>query len=137
MSQSLNSDKILPFSYLVSSGAMAGNAAAQVTLTMAADSSFELMCILASATSDAESDIIPNGWSCQITEQSTGRQLSNARIPQRALAGYANYGSPGAVEKYPIRFPASCVMLFDFLDLSASTNTVSLVLKGYKVFQLA
>lgn len=123
---------VLPFTYLVSSGSMSGNSSTQVTLTMAADCSFELLAFVASCTSDADTDVIPNGFSVQITDQSTGRNLSNARIPQRMFSS-STYASM-AYEKYPIRFPASCVLLFDFLETSGSTNTINIGLKGYKLY---
>lgn len=122
---------ILPFTYLVSSGALAGNGSSQVTLTLAADSSFELLGFVASATSDAVGNVIPNGFSLQISDQSTGRFLSNVRVPQRMFAS-STYNQM-CQEKYPIRFPANCTLLFDFLDLSAGANTILIGLKGYKL----
>ncbi len=122
---------ILPFTYLVSSGAVAANGNAQVTLTMSSDAAFELLGFVASATSDAVANVIPNGFSLLITDQSTGRQLSNTRIPQR-MFGSSTYNQM-CQEKYPIRFPANCTLLFDFLDLSGQTNTINIGLKGYKL----
>jgi len=123
---------IIPFTYLVNSGAIVGNGSAQVTLTMSADCSFELLGFLSSCTSDAVANVIPNGYSVLITDQSTGRQLASTRVPQRMFAS-STY-NPMTYEKYPIRFPASCVLLFDFLDLSGNTNTIIIGLKGYKLY---
>lgn len=123
---------IIPFTYIVT-GTVGANAAVQSTLTMAADSSFELLCFMGSCTQDADTDVMPNNFSVQIQDQSTGRYLSNARVPQRNLAGNTGNGW-GAVEKYPIRFPASCVMVFDFLDLSTAGSTITMSLKGYKLY---
>lgn len=127
------SNLIIPFEYVVTSGAtaLAGNASAQVTLTLSADSAFELLAILGTSTLDAATDYSPNNFSVQIIDQSTGRQLSNARVPQRNMFGAMTGNLP---EKYPIRFPASCVLLFDILNLSGSSNTVTITLKGYKVY---
>ncbi len=126
--QVFESKLIIPFSYVVSSGPLTSGSNAQVTLTMAADSSFELMCILGSATYVGADFDAPNNFSVQITDQSTGRQLSNARVPQRCLCGVTANGW-GA-----IRFPANCTLLFDFLELSAQSQTATVVLKGYKLF---
>lgn len=123
---------IIPFTYIVT-GTLTSGSTVQSTLTMAADSAFELMCILASSSYDGSDDIAPNLFSVQITDQSTGRQLSNARVPQRCIGGVTANGW-GAVEKYPIRFPASCIMLFDFLELASQSQTVTIALKGYKLF---
>ncbi len=123
---------IIPFTYLVSSGALAGNAAGQVPLTMAADCAFELLGFVASCTADADADVIPNNFSVQMIDQSTGRLMSNFRIPQRMFAS-STYNSM-CYEKYPIRFPANCTLLFDFLDLSGGTNTINIGLKGYKLY---
>lgn len=125
-----NTRNILPFEYLVSSGAMAASAAAQVTLTLQADSNFELQALMGSSSLDADTDFMPNNFSCQITDQSTGRQLMSARIPQRILVGPSN-GS--LMERHRIVFPAQAILLFDFLNLdSGNANTVTFVLKGYK-----
>lgn len=123
---------VFPFTYLVSSGGLTANGSAQVTLTMSADCAFELLAIVVSATSDAVTNTIPNGFSVLMTDQSTGRQMASSRIPQR-MFGSSTYNSM-AYEKYPIRYPANCVLLFDILDLSGAGNTVQIGLKGYKLY---
>lgn len=123
---------IIPFSYVVT-GVLTSGSTVQSTLTLAADSSFELMCFLASSTYDSADDVAPNLFSVQIQDQSTGRLLSNARVPQRCFGGVTANGW-GAVEKYPIRFPANCTLLFDFLELASQSQTATIVLKGYKLF---
>jgi len=128
------SENILPFDYLVSSGALAISGTALVNLTLAQDSWFELHVIAGSSTLDAATDFMPNNYSCQITDQSTGRQFANARIPERVLSSPANGGMRLL---RPVQFAPSATIQFDFLNLSAaSTNTVSLVLKGFKIYQL-
>ncbi len=123
---------IIPFTYIVTQVLTAGQAA-QTQLTMASDSAFELLSFVASSTLDADTDVIPNQFSVQVTDQSTGRQLSNARVPQRMYVS-STY-TAGAVEKYPIRFPAQCVLLFDFLDTNGGGQTITFGLKGYKLIQ--
>lgn len=131
------SDK-LPFSYLVSV-ALTANGSSQTSLTLQTDSFFELVTIKGSTTLDStrsdgaalSNPFIPNNFSVQITDQSTGRQLSNARVPQRIYAPLH-----GSRLLQPILLPPNTTLLFDFLDLSGSTPTVSLVLEGYKVFTL-
>lgn len=125
---------IIPFSYVHTSGstAIVANGNVQNTLTMAADCSFELLAILGSCSEDADTDIMPNNFSVLITDQSTGRNLASARVPQRCMAGSTNNGN--LPEKYPIRFPASCILAFDFLNLTGNSNTVTIVLKGYKIY---
>lgn len=131
--QNYPSNLIFPFTYIVDSGSISGNAQAQVTLQMASDCTFELLGFLASATSDAETETIPNGFSVTIQDQSTGRLMSNANVPQRMFAS-STY-NPMTYEKYPIRFPANCALLFTILDLTGSTNRVIIGLKGYKLYQ--
>ena len=129
----------LPFFYLVSSGALNANASGQVTLVLQTDSFFELVSLGASCTMDTtRSDgaalanpFSPNNFSVQITDLSTGRQLSNARIPQRVITPQRGFYFP-----QPILFTPSSNLLFDFLDVSGATNTISLVLQGYKVFNM-
>ncbi len=123
---------IIPFTYLVSSGALAANAAGQVPLVLAADCAFELQGYVASCTEDADTDIIPNNFSVQIIDQSTGRLMSNIRVPQRMFASSTYNGM--TCEKYPIRFPANCTLLFDFLNLTTNANTILVGLKGYKLY---
>ena len=127
----LRSSKVLPFIYLVSSTALTGNGSSVQTLAMQADSEFELHQFAASSSIDAAANVMPNNFSVQITDLSTGRQLMSARIPQRVLCGPAN-GGFGLLRR-PIIFAAQANLSFDFLDLSGSTNTVSLCLIGYKL----
>lgn len=128
------SENILPFDYLVSSGAMAASGTATVTLTLAQDSWFELHVIAGSSSLDLDTDFMPNNFTCQITDQSTGRQLANARIPQRVLCSPANGGMRLL---RPVQFSPSANIILDFLNLDAAlVNTVSLVFKGFKLYQL-
>lgn len=127
-----NNLEAIPFSYLVSSGAISASGTASTTLTLASDSIFELHFFYGSSSLDAATDYRPNNFSAQITDQATGRQFSNARIPQRMMVEIAENGFP---ERRPILFPRNTVFVFDFLNLSTSTaNTINIVLKGYKLF---
>lgn len=129
----------LPFHYLVTVTLTSGSSQA-VNLTTQTDSWFQLTTLLGSTTVDCtRSDgaavtnpFSPNNFSVLITDQSTGRNLSNVRIPQRIISPFQGYRLPEA-----IMFPPNTTLLFDFLDLSAGNNVVSLVLAGYKVFKFA
>lgn len=121
----------LPFDYLVSSGALTANASGVQSLTLQPDSWFELCVVAGSCTEDLDTDFMPNNFSFQITDQGTGRLLSNARIPERIGAPYHGYRLLS-----PVSFAPNTTLLFEFLNLTANTNTVSLVLHGYKNFKL-
>jgi hypothetical protein len=123
---------VIPFDYVVVTGSIAASGSAQTTLTLAPDSSFELHLLEGRSSLDGVTDIRPNNFSCQITIQSTGRQLSNLRVPQNLLAGTAENGP---MFRRPILLSPNTVLLFDFLNLSgASANTITLALRGYKLF---
>jgi len=122
-------DKVIVFDYLATI-TLANAAQGQTVLTLAADSQFELHAILGNCSEDADTDFRPNNFSCLISDQATGRQLSNVRIPQVVLCGNANWA---LLERRPITFPALGTLLFDFLNLTANTNTINIVLKGYKL----
>lgn len=132
MNQVYSTAVIIPFTYLVQI-ALTANQAGQQQLTMAADSVFELLRIL--AVTDADDDAFPpNNFAIQITDSTTSHQMSNARVPQAIYTAYT-YQGPGNDEKYPIRFPAQAQVLFDFLNLTSGTINVSVALKGYKIYQ--
>jgi len=125
------SKNIIPFMYVVVTNVIAANGNAQQTLGLAADSEFELHYILGTCTEDVDTDFMPNNFSCQITDQSTGRNLSNLRVPARNLCGPSN----GSIfMRRPVIFPAQANLLFDFLNLTGNNNTITLTLVGYKIF---
>ena len=97
---------------------------------MQADSQFELETIFATSSLDANTDISSNNYSVQMSDQSTGRLFSNARILQRVFAGNAYNGS---TNRRPITFQPNSIVNFDVLNLQASANTVTIILKGYKI----
>lgn len=121
---------VIPFSYIVSSGSLANAANSQVTLNLAADSSFELHAILATSSADDPADFRPNNFSCQITDQATGRQLSNSRIPQVLMAGDM---FTVLREGRLVVWPPLATLQFDFLNTSGETASAQIVFKGYKL----
>lgn len=122
----------IPFWYLVSSGVLTSSSSIQQTLIFQTDSFFELHSVFGVSTLDAATDYHPNNFSVQLTDQASGRQLSSNRIPQSILCSPSNMGYRLT---YPVKFPPGANLLCDFLNLSgSSSNTVSLVLNGYKVF---
>lgn len=126
----MNKNRV-PFVYLISTVALAANASQQVLLTMQTDSSFELHSIFGSSSLDNATDFAPNNFSCLITDQTTGRQFANVRIPQRVLCGSA---FQGALVRVPITFAPQASVQFDILNLSAtSPNTINLALHGNKI----
>ena len=127
---SLNkTDKIIAFDYLTTI-TLAANGNGQAVLTLAADSQFELHGFLGNSSADLATDYAPNNFSCQMSDQSTGRQFSNVRIPQSLLVGVGRFA---LLERRPITFPALGTILFDFLNLTAGSLTANIVLKGYKL----
>lgn len=125
---------MIPFDYVVVTGSIAASGSAQATLTLAPDSNFEWHLLEGRSSLDGVTDIRPNNFSCQITVQSTGRQLSSLRVPQNLLASTAE-NATGGIMRRPIVLAPNTVLLFDFLNLSAAAaNTVTMTLRGYKVF---
>ena len=124
----------LPFVYVVTStlGAAVG-ATGSSTLIMQADSRFELMAILGTGGLDATTENslqYPNTFSVSIRDQTTGRDLMSAPVPQRILCGNAYRQLP---EKRGIIFEPQSNLLFTFTNLTALANNITLVLKGYKI----
>lgn len=124
----------LPFVYVVTAtlGAAVG-ATSSSTLIMQADSRFELMGILgtggqASTTEDAQ--VAPNNFTLQIRDQTTGRDLMSAPVPQRVLCGNA---FNQFLQKRGIVFEPQSNLLFTFTNLTANTNNVTIALHGYKI----
>lgn len=131
MSELTNRDA-LPFIYTVNV-TLAANGTAQATLIMQADSYFELHAILgtggAAATTE-DSLVNPNNFSVSIRDQTTGNELMSQRVPQRILCGNA-FNS--FIQRRPIVFEPQSNLFFDFLNLTAGTNVVTLALHGYKI----
>lgn len=124
----------LPFDYVVTAtlGAAVG-ATGSATLIMQADSRFELMAILGTGGVDATTENslqYPNSFTVSIRDQTTGRDLMSAPVPQRVLCGNA-YRQ--LAEKRGIIFEPQSNILFTFTNLTAAANNITLVLKGYKI----
>ena len=122
----------LPFVYVVSSS-IAANSTSSTTLIMQADSRFELMGILgtggnAATTEDAQ--VAPNNFTLQIRDQTTGRDLMSAPVPQRVLCGNA---FNQFLQKRGIVFEPQSNLLFTFTNLTGNTNNVTIALHGYKI----
>ena len=124
----------LPFVYVVTAslGAAVG-ATSSTTLIMQADSRFELMGILgtggnAATTEDAQ--VSPNNFTLQIRDQTTGRDLMSAPVPQRIMCGNA---FNQFLQKRGIVFEPQSNLLFTFTNLTANTNNVTIALHGYKM----
>jgi hypothetical protein len=124
----------LPFVYVVTAslGAAVG-ATASSTLIMQADSRFELMGIFGTggtAATTEDSLTNPNSFTCTIRDQTTGRDLMSAPVPQRVLCGNA---FRQFLEKRGIIFEPQSNLLFTFTNLTAATNSITLALHGYKI----
>ena len=124
----------LPFVYVVSAtlGAAVG-ATASATLIMQADSRFELMGVfgtggLTNATETNQS--YPNSFTVTIRDQTTGRDLMSAPVPQRVLCGNA---FRQFLEKRGIIFEPQSNLLFTFTNLTSDANSITLALHGYKI----
>jgi hypothetical protein len=124
----------LPFVYVVT--AALGNtigATASTTLIMQADSRFELMGIMGTggATATSEDSLqYPNFFTVSIRDQTTGRDLMSAPVPQRVLCGNA---FRQFLEKRGIVFEPQSNLLFTFTNLQALTCNITLALHGYKI----
>jgi len=128
------SSNVLPFFYdvQVTLGASIG-AQGTTTLTLDSSSWFELHQIGASSSLDTDTDFMPNNFTLAITEDSSGRQLTNGQIPQRVIAGPANQGW---LMRRLVVFPPNATFKFTLLNTIASANVVDIVLVGYKLYGL-
>ena len=100
---------------------------------MQADSRFELMAILGTggvAANTEDSLQFPNSFTVSIRDQTTGRDLMSAPVPQRLLCGNAYLQ---LAEKRGIVFEPQSNLLFTFTNLTAAVNNITMVLKGYKM----
>jgi len=72
----------------------------------------------------------PNSFTVSIRDQTTGRDLMSAPVPQRVLCGNA---FKQFLEKRGIIFEPQSNLLFTFTNLTAATNSITLALHGYKI----
>lgn len=124
----------LPFVYVVTAtlGAAVG-ATSSTTLIMQADSRFELMGIMGTGGVNATTEDslqYPNSFTVSIRDQTTGRDLMSAPVPQRVLCGNA---FKQFLEKRGIIFEPQSNLLFTFTNLTAAANNITLALHGYKI----
>jgi len=124
----------LPFVYVVTSTLSAAvGATGSSTLIMQADSRFELMGIFGTggvAATTEDSLQYPNSFTVSIRDQTTGRDLMSAPVPQRVLCGNA---FKQFLEKRGIIFEPQSNLLFTFTNLTATANVITLALHGYKI----
>jgi hypothetical protein len=125
----------LPFVYLanVTFGGGTLGASLSTTLIMQADSRFELMGIMGTggATAATEDTLFyPNSFTVSIRDQTTGRDLMSAPVPQRVLCGNA---FQQFLEKRGIVFEPQSNLLFTFTNLTNLANNITLALHGYKI----
>jgi hypothetical protein len=100
---------------------------------MQADSRFELMGIMGTggvAATTEDSLFYPNSFTVSIRDQTTGRDLMSAPVPQRVLCGNA---FQQFLEKRGIIFEPQSNLLFTFTNLTAAANNITLALHGYKI----
>jgi len=102
------------------------------TLNLSVDAHFELWKVLISCSVDLDTDFSPSNVNLQITDQSTGRLLSNGQVPQRI---YSPIGGQNRMP-YPITFAPNSTLVLDLTDTSNATNTVVVSLWGYKLFDI-
>jgi hypothetical protein len=126
----LRSNNIIPFVYVFPPIILSSGGSAQQTLQMEQSSQFELHEIGGSCTADADTDFMPNNFSVLFTDQSTHKQMSNLRVPQRVLCAPSN---GGYLQRRPVVFAAGANILADVLDLSSSSNTVTITWTGYLI----
>ena len=130
----------LPFIYVVTTslGAAIG-ATSSSTLIMQADSRFELMMILGEGSAFVTVDgndftdtnaVSPSTFNVTIRDQTTGRDLMSAPVPQRLLCGNAFNQFQ---QKRGIVFEPQSNLLFTFTNLTAQSNNITLALHGYKI----
>lgn len=122
---------IVPFSY-IGTITLAAAAGSNTVIQMASDSTFELVRFLGLSSADVPTNYWNNNFTVQLTDQSTGRLLSAAPIPQCLFV--TNAYQFGNDEKYPIMWPAQAIINLAFVNLTNAQLTVNFVLKGYKIF---
>lgn len=128
------SGQVLPFIYNVQvTLANTVGATASTTLTTDSSSFFELHQIAGSSSLDADDDFMPNNFTLQIVEQSSGRQLTNTQIPQRIICGPANQGIQ---LRRLVSFPPNTSFQFTLINNIATANVVDISLVGFKLYQL-
>ena len=124
------SNNILPFTYVFPTFTLGANGSTQQTLQMEQSAQFELHEIFGSSDEDGDTDVMPNNFSVLFTDQSTHKQMSNLRVPQRLLCAPANLGYR---QIRPVIFSPGTNILADVLDLSGQASVVQISWSGYLI----
>ena len=119
----------IPFTYVVTTASLAAGAVGTVTLIMQSDSEFYLCEWLGMSTAETAADVSPNNFTVAIRDQSTGRDLMSAAVPQRLFSGNAYNGN---LEATAVKFLPQSNLVFTITNTAGGANTVTVVLKGYK-----
>ena len=124
------SNNIIPFDYVFPVVTLLANGSSQQTLQTEQSSQFELHEIFGTSSYDAVTDYSPNNFSVLFTDQSTHKQMSNLRVPQRLLCAPSNRGYR---QIRPILFSPGAIISADVLELSGHDSTVTIVWSGYLI----
>lgn len=128
--KNLMSNQRLPFVYGVEL-TLGANASGTTQLNIQSDSSFLWTGLFGMSDQDDATDFFPNNFKIQLTDQSTGRNLSNIKIPQKLIAAPTNQK---AQLFQPVVFMPNSTIVFDVENLVGSQAVVTLALMGYKLF---
>lgn len=122
----------IPYTFVVSpAAAISGNGSVIVPVLISEDYDVEIHEIFGISSLDSASDIRPNNFSVLITDKGNGRQWSDQRIPQAVFARVPT----GLTLQRPIILAKKSNLSCDFLNLSGSSNTPTLVFVGAKVVE--
>ena len=113
----------IPFDYVVNAIVPGNSTGFAVSLQIQQDADFELVFLAGTRTSPLADVAMSDG--------ATGRSFSNAPVNVDNFFGTAQLPFP-LVEPYIVARATS--VNFSFRDTSGVTNTIQLVLKGYKLF---
>jgi len=128
-----NNQQIQPFTYLKQLTLAASlGATVEGTLTLEANSMFELLEWIGVSSEEDGTEYRPNYFSVEITDQSTGRNFSNSAVPQCLLTHQVV--DSGLQNIRQIVFPPSTNITFKLTNLTANAQTVTIGAKGYKLF---
>lgn len=109
---------------------LAGLGSAVVALQFDPDADFELHYMMGQSTLDVATNFYNNFFTVAITDKGNSRIWSNANIPQKVLCGPDNGGLP---LRRPVLIAAKSNISFNFTNLNAGANTVSVIFTGFKV----
>lgn len=134
--KNFSSKDVLPFVYVVGPVTLASTASGSQNLTIEASSFFEHHFWMASTDQDSVisgtlGNFEPNYFTCQITDQSSGRLLTSGQVPQRILFGPSN---TSLRQIRPVIFPPNAVLQFNLTNLASAQTIVTICMVGYKLF---